>query len=313
VYVVTFFRIDPLWVIDLSDPANPHVAGELHVDGWSTYIQPLGDQLVSIGIADSNSWRVAVSLFDVKDPAKPALLDNVPLGEKYSWSEATYDEKAFSVLPEAGLILVPYQGEFSNGGYASRVQIIDLNATTLKARGNIEHQFQPRRATVHGDRILSIAGNELLVVDASDRDNPIVKSETELAWPVSKVFAQGAHLVEISSSSGWIWNSQAPGTIRIAPADNPNQILNLISLKSELPIVGSSLKENRLYVLQGKSAEIIWPPWNEETKVQAPPTTNSGTLVLSIFDVSQLPSATVLGQTELSADDFFGPSSMLSG
>ena len=110
VYVVTFFRVDPLWVIDLSDPANPHIAGELQVPGWSTFIQPLGDQLVSIGIADSNSWRVAVSLFDVKDPAKPALLDKVPLGDNYSWSEATYDEKAFSVLPEAGLILVPVPG-----------------------------------------------------------------------------------------------------------------------------------------------------------------------------------------------------------
>src|SRR4030095_5098690 len=107
------------------------------------------------------------------------------------------------------------QGNFGNSGYASRVQLIDLDGTSLKARGNIEHEFQPRRATVHKDRILSIAGNELLVVDASNRDQPVVKSNTELAWPVNKVFVQGAHLIEISSSSGWIWNSQASGTIRI--------------------------------------------------------------------------------------------------
>jgi hypothetical protein len=306
VYIVTFFRIDPLWVVDLSDPANPHVAGELHVPGWSTYIHPLGDRLVSIGIADSNSWRVAVSLFDVKDPAKPALLDKVPLGENYSWSEATYDEKAFSVLPDAGLILVPYQGSFDAGGYASRVQLIDLSETTLKARGSIEHQFQPRRATVHGNRILSIAGNELLVVDATDRDKPVVKSEAELAWPVSKVFAQGAHLIEISSSAGWVWNGQAAGSIRVVAADNPDLILSQLSLGSKLPIVGSTLKENRLYVLQGKSAETIWPPWNEETKEQPIPTTNPGQLILSVFDVSQLPAATLLGQAETSSDQFFG-------
>ena len=71
--------------------------------GWSTYIEPLGDRLVTIGVNDTNDWRVAVSLFDVQDAAKPALLGKVPLGVDNSWSEATFDEKAFSVLPDAGL------------------------------------------------------------------------------------------------------------------------------------------------------------------------------------------------------------------
>jgi len=35
---VTFRQVDPLWIIDLSDPARPTVAGELQVPGWSTYI-----------------------------------------------------------------------------------------------------------------------------------------------------------------------------------------------------------------------------------------------------------------------------------
>ena len=143
-------------------------------------------------------------------------------------------------------------------------------------------------------------------MDAADRDKPVIKSDTELAWPVSKVFVQGAHLIEVSTSSGWLWNSQAAGTIRIAAADNPSKVFNLLSLKSDLPIVGSTLKENRLYVLQGKSAEVIWPPWNPDTKDQPPPTTNSGQLVLSIFDVSQLPVAALLGQVQTSQDDFFG-------
>ena len=66
VYIVTFEQIDPLWIVDLSDPRKPEIKGELEVPGWSTYIQPLGDRLVSIGVDDTdNSRRVAVSLFDV--------------------------------------------------------------------------------------------------------------------------------------------------------------------------------------------------------------------------------------------------------
>jgi len=161
-YVVTFFRTDPLWVVDLSHPAKPEIIGKLLVPGWSTYIEPLGNRLVTIGIDNSNSWRVAVSLFNVENPAKPSLISKVPLGENSSWSEATYDEKAFSVLPDAGLILVPYQGYLTNG-YATLVQLIDLKlddltTNALVQRGAIEHQFQPRRATVYRDYILSISG-----------------------------------------------------------------------------------------------------------------------------------------------------------
>src|SRR5262249_23696593 len=101
VYVVTFFRIDPLWVVDLSQPANPHLPGSIQVPGWSTYLAPLGPRLVTVGV---QSTRVAVSLFDVHVPAKPAALSQVLLGQNYSWSEANNDEKAFTVLPDIGLI-----------------------------------------------------------------------------------------------------------------------------------------------------------------------------------------------------------------
>jgi hypothetical protein len=215
VYVVTFFLKDPLWVVDLADPANPKLSGQLEVPGWSTYIQPLGDRLVTVGIDNSNSWRVAVSLFDVKDPTKPSLLSRVPLGDNYSWSEVNSDEKALTVLPDAGLILVPYQGNTTNG-YASRVQLIDLGAASLTARGVIEHRLQPRRATLYGNRVLSISGLELITVDATDRDHPAVTADTALSWPVDRLFVQGNYLIEISN--GNTWNSQDP-TLRVTLAE----------------------------------------------------------------------------------------------
>ena len=83
-----------------------------------------------------------------------------------------WNEKAFSVLPEAGLILVPNSGWNSESGLASQVQLIDLGATSLTLRGVINQPFEPRRATVFENRILSISSHELLTVNAADRDHP---------------------------------------------------------------------------------------------------------------------------------------------
>ena len=51
---MTFQNTDPLWTIDLSDVTNPRFVGELQVPGVSTYIHPLGDQLLTIGIGGTN-------------------------------------------------------------------------------------------------------------------------------------------------------------------------------------------------------------------------------------------------------------------
>src|SRR5882762_2908874 len=100
--------------------------------------------------------------------------------------------KAFNVMPDEHLILLPFQGYVTNG-YASRIQLIDLNRDSLVLRGTIDHPCQPRRATVHQDRILSLSGQELLSVDATDRDQPQIKNILPLAWSVDRLFAQDKH------------------------------------------------------------------------------------------------------------------------
>jgi hypothetical protein len=90
-YVVTFLQTDPLWVVDLKDPANPMVSGHLEVPGFSTFLQPVGNYLFSVGL---ESGTVAASLFDVSDPANPGLVKRLNLGNSYSYSEAVWDEKS---------------------------------------------------------------------------------------------------------------------------------------------------------------------------------------------------------------------------
>ncbi|MBI2947976.1 MAG: beta-propeller domain-containing protein [Verrucomicrobia bacterium] len=288
-YAVTFFRIDPLWIIDLSDPANPQKVSELEIPGFSTYIQPLNGRLVTIGLDNTAGWRTAVQLFDVENPAKPSLLSKVILGEQYSSSEANYDEKAFGVLPDDKLLLVPYS-TYGATGYFQGVHLIDLERDTLRKRGAIEHELQPRRATVHRDRILSVSGLELLSVDATDRDHPRVVSTTELSWAADRVYLEGSHLIEVSSQ----WN--APVSLRVVQADDPSKVLKQLSL-SDVPFLGAAARDQRLYVAQGKSTEYVWEK-DATSNSSHLVGTNDATLTLSVFDLSKLPEVSLLSQTK---------------
>ena len=288
VYVVTFFQVDPLWVVDLSNPTKPHVAGSVDVPGWSSYIQPLGPRLVTVGV-ESN--RVAVSLFDVHNPAKPELLSRLRLGENYSWSEANNDEKAFTVLPDIGLILVPYNGDTTNG-WTSQVQLIDLNPNLLVARGIIQHQTQTRRTALSHQRILALSGWGLLSVDASDRDNPVVRGDAKLAWPVDRLFVHGDYLLELTESTGW-WGYQSQPTVRVGLATQPDHTVGELALDG-LPIVGAALKADRLYLAQSQS-------WFDPFLVNGPGT-DGPNFVVTIVDVGNLPSLSILGQTSTTVD-----------
>ena len=82
-YLVTYRLTDPLYVLDLSNPADPRVAGALEVSGYSDYLFPLSEHLLlgvgkdaaSDGSAGDGrfAWYqgVKVSLIDVTDPARP--------------------------------------------------------------------------------------------------------------------------------------------------------------------------------------------------------------------------------------------------
>ena len=90
-YLVTFEMIDPLWVLDLTDPFNPVILGELEVPGVSTYIHPINENtLLTIGIGPGVGglgldWSTTqVSLFDVSDPSAPNLADSMKLTPAYT-------------------------------------------------------------------------------------------------------------------------------------------------------------------------------------------------------------------------------------
>jgi hypothetical protein len=280
VYVATFFQIDPLWVLDLSDPTMPQVAGKVAVPGWSTFIEPLGNRLVALGIETNH---VSVSLFDVSDPTAPVQLSRVRLGSNYSWSEANYDEEAFTVLPDAGLILVPFSSDTTNG-YASALQLIDYSPASLTARGLVRSDsgLSYRRATVVNQRLLSLSDWELVSVNAADRDNPIISGRLELANSVDRLILAGDYLLQFSAGNGW--DTTTP-VLNVAAVSVPDQVLNRLELPS-LQLLGATKRDDWLYVAQGTPGFGIYGS-----------SSNDSTFALTVLSLTNLPSLTIVGQS----------------
>ncbi len=287
-YAVTFLRIDPLWIVDLTDAASPRVTGHLDVPGWSTFIYPMGSRLLTVGHDNTEGWRTSVQLFDVANPAKPGLLSKILIGDSYSGSEANWDEKAFGVLPDEKLVLVPFYGNTKEKGWINGVQLIDLEPDTLAKRGVIEQSFGARRATMHRSRILSVSARELLSVNATDRDRPEITHSLELSWAADRVHLAGEYLLEVDSTSG------AEPSLRVVSAIDPALQLGRISL-GKLPYLGSTIIGSRLHVLQGSSYQVQYPEVCDD-KGCVPVSTNAAQLQVSVYDLSSLPAATLVGQ-----------------
>lgn len=115
-YVVTFVQTDPLFVIDLSDPKNPEIKGEVKLPGFSSYLHPVGEGLLAgIGVGgteDGVDGSAKISLFDVNDPTQPKEIDSFIL------EDANFETtpKAYTSVTENSF-LIPYVvwGSYTNG------------------------------------------------------------------------------------------------------------------------------------------------------------------------------------------------------
>ncbi len=104
-YIVTFKQVDPFFVIDLSNPTAPKVAGELKIPGYSSYLHPYGENHI-IGVGKENS-TLKLSLFDVTNVNLPAEIATYIFDATYSDSSAIYDPHAFLFDSQKQLLVIP--------------------------------------------------------------------------------------------------------------------------------------------------------------------------------------------------------------
>ncbi len=180
-YVVTFRQVDPLWVIDLEDPRAPTVLGELEIPGWSDFIFPRENgRLLTVGRGPQ--MGIAVSLFDVSDPARPTQLAAVEFGDSSTQSEAIGDFRGAQVieaglLGEAALVAIPtatkrYSDGTSDWTCTPSLHLVDLAGDTLQARGSVVAEGAIRRAFASGGQLMALTDLELRSLDLSNRDQP---------------------------------------------------------------------------------------------------------------------------------------------
>ncbi len=146
-FVVTFRQVDPLFTIDLNDPKNPRVLGELTIPGFSSYMQPIDDtHLLTIGeylpapVNGVTNWQarsIQLSIFDVTDMKAPRQSFTQKVGDASSYSEAQYEHKAFNYFAAKKLLAIPF-ADWNSGGtsgnywstFISDLRVFGVDTTT---------------------------------------------------------------------------------------------------------------------------------------------------------------------------------------
>lgn len=173
-YMVTYQTTDPLFVIDLANPTNPQVLGELKIPGYSDYLHPYdATHIIGVGkdadVTDDGSIAyyqgIKLALFDVSDVNHPVQISNVSIGDRGSQSDALNDPKAFLFDKAKNLLVIPvsvakvseqdkaelgskaygttvWQGAYvytiTASGFQLKGTVTHLNATQLNAQGQLK-------------------------------------------------------------------------------------------------------------------------------------------------------------------------------
>ncbi len=151
-YVVTFRRIDPFHVVDLSNPDDPDVVGELKLPGFSSYLHPVDENHV-LGIGKEDGEVKAV-LFDVSDPSDPVVDDDYVLNAR--WSAVDDSHHAFLLDRQHGVFFLPT----GTGG-----KVISYTDGTLSLQTAVDTDGAAHRAMYINDYMYVFGTDEFAVID----------------------------------------------------------------------------------------------------------------------------------------------------
>lgn len=289
-YLVHVQRVDPLDVVDLSNPTSPVRLSSLVIPGWLEHIEVHGDRVLGIGfdqagtpaperLCEGNTYEplaagrmLSAAIYDVSDPGATCEGARVRFGEgQWAWSNAFYDDKALRFLPDAHLLLLPF-GSWTENQSVNATQMIDVDlpAMRLAVDGRVESLSQIDRSFVDHDRLMAFGDRELLVADIRDRANPAVTARLELTRNVtafSPVGDMGAAVQLVGD-----WNEDAE--LRVVEIEHPDaentEVLGRVSVGApagDLFVNGSiATVVSRKYTEQGSNVRLatfdISDPWN---------------------------------------------------
>lgn len=113
-YMVTFKKVDPLFVLDLKKPSAPSVLGALKIPGYSDYLHPYDENhIIGFGkeAESDKDWAyyqgMKIALFDVSDVTKPKEKFKTVIGDRGTDSELLRNHKALLFSKEKNLLAFP--------------------------------------------------------------------------------------------------------------------------------------------------------------------------------------------------------------
>jgi hypothetical protein len=272
-FFVTYFVQDPFHAFAIDAEGNCTETAEFVVSGWNDFFRPVlaDSRLVGIGVDDAGGARtVAVSLYDVTDLTNATpLLARANVALESSWSGANWDHRAFSVLedaatsqapdgtPETGLVLLPFNG-WDESGYVAGVQVFTFSATTLTARGVMDHASPVTRSFLADTTTAAnLSETTLALHDLADPNAPVAKGQLSLAPSYDAVLVFGDYAARLEATTDYWWYYQAPGAlpqwqVQIVPLSADPDTANPVAVLPVPP--GASLKQtgDRLVVVSSR-------------------------------------------------------------
>lgn len=185
-YAITYNQTDPMFVIDLADPAHPRQRGALYMPGFMYTLEPHGDRVIGLGIdrTDPNG-SLNVSLFDVSDADAPTMLARAAFAtpgitEDYAIldSEVSEDQdriqKAFRVFSD-GLVVVPFsalRSPYAQGSgcddAGGGVELLSWTGDTLVKEALLPLPGNPRRAFENGAEMVTVSDSNVRTFSLAD-------------------------------------------------------------------------------------------------------------------------------------------------
>lgn len=306
-FFVTYLRRDPFHAFWIGDDGKCQEQNQFIVSGWNDFFRAvLGEtRLIGIGKNDEgNSRTMAVSLYDITDLSNPnPLLARAEAALDNSWSQASWDDKAFSVLEnavsaeaaggETGLVLLPFEGySQKDQRHIAAVQVYTFSDKTLTRRGVMDHGTSVQRSFLANDQTCANLSNaELSFFNDTDPNSPKELGRLELAPNYTQLLIFGNHAVRLKNTSEYYswWGSNAI---------LPNSIAEVISLStnpdSAIAIQQIEVPSNAYLVKSGNylvSVNMVFAA-NKETSEGYVNTYNT---TIDVYDMSDPRSPTKFG------------------
>ena len=179
VYMVTFRQVDPLFVIDTSNPKAPELKGMLKIPGYSTYLHMVDENhILGFGYdTEVNQWGgtvtggLKISMFDVTNVNKPKETFTEIIGKAGSYSELLYNHKALMFSLSKGIMAFPlnrttdnYKNDFT-GAYVYRVSndSISLKNKITHKESELSYGDDIKRIIYIGDYLYTFSDNKMQV------------------------------------------------------------------------------------------------------------------------------------------------------